>query len=159
MNELELLVKGDVARAKKLEESGIEEKDDDTTEATSVKRDVATITSPKQVVGAEKLEDSGIAGKDNDTTEATSGDNLSLEKDKKIWTSIQMKEVLSIFSKLTKKRQRKCRRCDMKNPKISTLVFAWLVKVYMTLCLSNCMFNIFQSEFSLFWLALDLLGQ
>ncbi|KAK3130817.1 hypothetical protein QOZ80_6BG0498400 [Eleusine coracana subsp. coracana] len=110
VNELELLVKGDVTRAKKLEDLGIEEKDNDTTEATSVKCDA---------VGVKKY---------NDATEATSGDNLSLEKDKKIWTSIQLKEVLSIFSKLTKKRQKKCRRCDMKNPKITSPVFGWLVK-------------------------------
>ncbi|GJN38816.1 hypothetical protein PR202_gb27892 [Eleusine coracana subsp. coracana] len=74
VNELELLVKGDVTRAKKLEDLGIEEKDNDTTEATSVKCDA---------VGVKKY---------NDATEATSGDNLSLEKDKKIWTSIQLKE-------------------------------------------------------------------
>lgn len=97
MNELELLVKGDVARAKNLEDSAKE---------------------------------ASLSKEDKDVTEATSGDKSSPEKDKKTWTSIQLKEVLSIFSKIMKKRQSKCARCDMKRPTISSPIFGWLVKVY-----------------------------
>jgi DNA-directed RNA polymerase I subunit RPA1 len=47
------------------------------------------------------LEDSGkeasLSENDEDSTEATSGDKSSPEKDKKTWTSIQLKEILSIF--------------------------------------------------------------
>ncbi|KAK8455838.1 hypothetical protein SEVIR_4G227300v4 [Setaria viridis] len=95
VNELELLVKGDVARAKNLEDSG--------------KR-----ASPSE--------------EDEDITEATSCDKPSPEKDKKTWTSVQLKEVLSIFSKIMKKRQKKCAKCDMKSPTFSSPIFGWLVK-------------------------------
>ncbi|PVH47541.1 hypothetical protein PAHAL_4G083800 [Panicum hallii] len=95
VNELELLVKGDIARAKNLEDSGKE---------------------------------ASLSEEDEDTTEATSGDKSSPEKDKKTWTSIQLKEILSIFSKIMKKRAKKCANCDMKNPSISSPIFGWLVK-------------------------------
>ncbi|CAN6220809.1 unnamed protein product [Urochloa humidicola] len=95
VNELELLVKGDVARAKNLEDSG------------------------KEASASEE---------DGDITEATSCDTPSPEKDKKTWTSIQLKEVLSIFSKIMKKRQKKCAKCDMKSPTFSSPIFGWLVK-------------------------------
>ncbi|KAJ1259889.1 hypothetical protein BS78_10G190500 [Paspalum vaginatum] len=95
VNELELLVKGDVARAKNLEDLG---------------------------KGASNSEE------DEDITEATSGGKSSSEKNKKIWTSIQLKEVLSIFSTIMKKKQKKCARCDMKSPTISSPIFGWLVK-------------------------------
>nr|CAB3468405.1 unnamed protein product [Digitaria exilis] len=94
-NELELLVKGDVARAKNLEDSAKE---------------------------------ASLSKEDEDIMEATSGDKSSPENDKKTWTSIQLKEVLSIFSKIMKKRQKKCARCDMKSPTISSPIFGWLVK-------------------------------
>ena len=76
MNELELLVKGDVARAKNLQDSGKE---------------------------------ASLSENDEDITEATSGDKSSPEKDKKTWTSIQLKEILSIFSKIMKKREEVCK--------------------------------------------------
>ncbi|WVZ79416.1 hypothetical protein U9M48_026996 [Paspalum notatum var. saurae] len=95
VNELELLVKGDVARAKNLEDLG------------------------KRTSNSEK--DEGI-------TEATSGGESSSQRNKKIWTSIQLKEVLSIFSTIMKKKQKKCARCDMKSPTISSPIFGWLVK-------------------------------
>ena len=97
-NELELLVKGDVARAKNLQDSGKE---------------------------------ASLSENDEDITEATSGDKSSPEKDKKTWTSIQLKEILSIFSKIMKKREKKCAKCDYKNPSISSPIYGWLVKVYM----------------------------
>jgi DNA-directed RNA polymerase I subunit RPA1 len=98
VNELELLLKGDVARAKDLEDGVIE---------------------------------ASLSKENEDNTEATSGDKSPPEKDKKTWTSIQLKEVLSIFSKIMKKRQKKCAKCDMKSPGISSPIFGWLVKVHM----------------------------
>ncbi|CAL5053727.1 unnamed protein product [Urochloa decumbens] len=95
VNELELLVKGDVARAKNLEDSG------------------------KEASASEE---------DEDISEATSCDTPYLDKDKKTWTSIQLKEVLSIFAKIMKKRQKKCAKCDMKSPTFSSPIFGWLVK-------------------------------
>ncbi|CAL4947601.1 unnamed protein product [Urochloa decumbens] len=95
VNELELLVKGDVARAKNLEDSG------------------------KEASASEE---------DEDITEATSCDTPSPDNDKKTWTSIQLKEVLPIFSKIMKKRQKKCAKCDMKSPTFSSPIFGWLVK-------------------------------
>ncbi|CAN6207284.1 unnamed protein product [Urochloa humidicola] len=94
-NELELLVKGDVVRAKNLEDSGKE---------------------------------ASLSEEDEDITEATSGGKSSPEEDKKTWTSIQLKEVLSIFSKIMKKRQKKCAKCDMKSPTFSSPIFGWLIK-------------------------------
>jgi DNA-directed RNA polymerase I subunit RPA1 len=101
-------VKGDVACAKNLEDAGIEKEDNDNTKGSSVKED---------------------------TTEATSGGNSSLEKDKKIWTSVQLKEVRSIFGKLIRKRLRKCTKCDMRSPTLSSPTFGWLFKVCMSLVL------------------------
>lgn len=100
MNELELLVKGNVAHAKNLEDSGKE---------------------------------SSLSEEGDDINEATSGDKSSPEKDKKTWTSIQLKEVLSLFSKVMKKRQKKCAKCDMKSPTITSPIYGWLIKVYMSL--------------------------
>ena len=60
-----------------------------------------------------QLQDSGkeasLSENDEDITEATSGDKSSPEKDKKTWTSIQLKEILSIFSKIMKKREEVCK--------------------------------------------------
>ncbi|KAL6873364.1 hypothetical protein ACP4OV_013446 [Aristida adscensionis] len=94
VNELELLVRGDVANAKNLDNSG---------------------------KGA-------ILSEEDDITEATSGHKSSVEKDKKTWTSIQLKEVLSVFSMLMKKRQKKCAKCDMKSPAIASPIHGWLIK-------------------------------
>ncbi|KAL6602987.1 hypothetical protein ACP70R_043348 [Stipagrostis hirtigluma subsp. patula] len=95
VNELELLVRGDVADAKNLEDS--------------VKKAI-------------------LSEEDDDSTEATSGHKSSVEKHKKTWTSIQLKEALSIFSKLMKKRQKKCAKCDMKSPTITSPILGWLIK-------------------------------
>lgn len=101
MNELELLVRGDVAHAKNLEDTG------------------------KKV---------SILDEDDDMTEATSSDKSApSERENKTWTSIQLKEALSIFSKLLKKRQKKCAKCDMKSPTITSPIFGWLIKVFMIL--------------------------
>ncbi|ONL97766.1 DNA-directed RNA polymerase I subunit 1 isoform X1 [Zea mays] len=95
VNELELLVKGDIVCAKNLEDS---------------------------------VEEAYLSKEDENMNKTTSGDNSSSVKDKKTWTSIQLKEVLSIFSKIMKKRQKKCAKCDMKSPTISSPIFGWLVK-------------------------------
>jgi len=100
VNELELLVKGDIVRAKNLEDS---------------------------------VKEAYLSEEDEGITKTASGDKSSPVKDKKTWTSIQLKEVLSIFSKIMKKRQKKCAKCDMKSPTISSPIFGWLVKVYMIL--------------------------
>ncbi|TVU08159.1 hypothetical protein EJB05_41549 [Eragrostis curvula] len=88
-----------------------------------IKGDVA---HAKNLDGSDKKANHSKEG--NSSTEAISGDNSSPEKDKKVWTSIQLKEALSIFSKLMKKRQKKCAKCDMKSPTISSPIFGWLVK-------------------------------
>ncbi|XP_066361472.1 DNA-directed RNA polymerase I subunit 1-like [Miscanthus floridulus] len=95
VNELELLVKGDIVRAKNLEDS---------------------------------VKEAYLSEEDEGITKTASGDKSSPVKDKKTWTSIQLKEVLSIFSKIMKKRQKKCAKCDMKSPTISSPIFGWLVK-------------------------------
>jgi DNA-directed RNA polymerase I subunit RPA1 len=100
VNELELLVKGDIVGAKNLEDS---------------------------------VKEAYLSEEDENITETTSGDKSSSVKDNKTWTSVQLKEVLSIFSKIMKKRQTKCAKCDMKSPTISSPIFGWLVKVYLIL--------------------------
>ncbi|CAN6216331.1 unnamed protein product, partial [Urochloa humidicola] len=95
VNELELLVKGDVARAKNLEDGS---------------------------------KDASLSEENEEITEATSGDKSSPEKNKKSWTSIQLKEVLSIFSKIMKKRPKKCAKCSMKSSTISSPTFGSLFK-------------------------------
>uniref|UniRef100_A0A0D3GIM6 DNA-directed RNA polymerase subunit n=1 Tax=Oryza barthii TaxID=65489 RepID=A0A0D3GIM6_9ORYZ len=93
-NELELLVRGDIAHAKNLEDLG-----------------------------------GKVLSKEDDETEATSGDKSARsERENKTWTSIQLKEALSIFSKLMKKRQKKCAHCEKKNPIIKNPIYGWLIK-------------------------------
>uniref|UniRef100_A0A0D9WS33 DNA-directed RNA polymerase subunit n=1 Tax=Leersia perrieri TaxID=77586 RepID=A0A0D9WS33_9ORYZ len=93
-NELELLVRGDIAHAKNLEDLGAK-----------------------------------VLLEEDDGTEVTSCDKSACsERVNKTWTSIQLKEVLSIFVKLMKKRQKKCAHCDKKNPKISHPIYGWLIK-------------------------------
>lgn len=78
------------------------------------------------------MEDLGgkVLSKEDDETEATSGDKSARsERENKTWTSIQLKEALSIFSKLMKKRQKKCAHCEKKNPIIKNPIYGWLIKV------------------------------
>uniref|UniRef100_A0A0E0LDG9 DNA-directed RNA polymerase subunit n=1 Tax=Oryza punctata TaxID=4537 RepID=A0A0E0LDG9_ORYPU len=93
-NELELLVRGDIAHAKNLEDLG-----------------------------------GKVLSEEDDETEATSGDKSARsERENKTWTSIQLKEALSIFAKLMKKKQKKCAHCEKKNPIISHPIYGWLIK-------------------------------
>src|SRR4051812_1669957 len=75
--ELELLAKGDVARAKDLQDSALLEEDAEIDDEVS-----------------------------------------SSDKENRTWTSLQLKEALSIFSKLMKKRVNKCANCGSKCPPI-----------------------------------------
>ena len=83
--ELELLAKGDVARAKDLQESSVLEEDDEMAEEVS-----------------------------------------SSDRDNRTWTSVQLKEALSVFSKLMKKRVNKCSNCGSKCPPIKCQIYGWL---------------------------------
>ncbi|TVU21224.1 hypothetical protein EJB05_30849, partial [Eragrostis curvula] len=120
VNELELVVKGDVALAKIFKDpdkvAHLSKDGKDSTEATS-----GDNLSPEDKVAH-------LSKEGKDSTESTSGDNLSPENSKKVWTSIQLKKVQSLFSKLMKKRQKKCTKCDMKSPTIKDSIFGWLFK-------------------------------
>jgi DNA-directed RNA polymerase I subunit RPA1 len=83
--ELELLAKGDVARAKDLQDSALLEEDAEIDDEVS-----------------------------------------SSDKENRTWTSLQLKEALSIFSKLMKKRVNKCANCGSKCPPIKCQIYGWL---------------------------------
>ncbi|XP_072969528.1 DNA-directed RNA polymerase I subunit 1 isoform X1 [Typha angustifolia] len=47
---------------------------------------------------------------------------------KQTWTSLQYTEALSILSKLTRNKPKKCSNCGSRNPKITSPTFGWLNK-------------------------------
>lgn len=48
------------------------------------------------------------------------------DQEDRTWTSVQLKEALSIFSKLMKKRVNKCANCGSKCPPIKCQIYGWL---------------------------------
>jgi DNA-directed RNA polymerase I subunit RPA1 len=48
------------------------------------------------------------------------------DQEGRTWTSLQLKEALSIFAKLMKKRVNKCANCGAKSPGIKCQIYGWL---------------------------------
>uniref|UniRef100_A0A453MD59 DNA-directed RNA polymerase n=5 Tax=Aegilops tauschii subsp. strangulata TaxID=200361 RepID=A0A453MD59_AEGTS len=80
------------------------------------------------VVQAKNLQDSAVSEESVEMDEDGSVDKPASPSDRgnKTWTSIQLKEAHSIFSKLMKKRVNKCANCGMKNPPIKCQIYGWL---------------------------------
>ncbi|KAM3279841.1 hypothetical protein ACQJBY_046924 [Aegilops geniculata] len=80
------------------------------------------------VVQAKNLQDSAVLEESLEMDEDDSVDKPASPSDRgnKTWTSIQLKEAHSIFSKLMKKRVNKCANCGMKNPPIKCQIYGWL---------------------------------
>ncbi|KAE8779218.1 DNA-directed RNA polymerase I subunit rpa1 [Hordeum vulgare] len=80
------------------------------------------------VVQAKNLQDSAVSVESLEMDEDDSVDKPASPSDRgnKTWTSIQLKEAHSIFSKLMKKRVNKCANCGMKSPSVKCQIYGWL---------------------------------
>jgi hypothetical protein len=77
------------------------------------------------VAQAKNLQDSAVLKEeeeDDETAEVTSPSG----QEGRTWTSLQLTEALSVFSKLMKKRVNKCANCGAKSPPIKCQIYGWL---------------------------------
>ncbi|KAM0907755.1 hypothetical protein ACQ4PT_015902 [Festuca glaucescens] len=75
------------------------------------------------VAQAKNLQDSAVLKEEDDEmAEVTSPS----DQEDRTWTSLQLKEALSIFSKLMKKRVNKCANCGAKSPPVKCQIYGWL---------------------------------
>ena len=77
------------------------------------------------VAGAKNLQDSAAALEEEEDDEMAEATSPSDQEDR-TWTSLQLKEALSVFSKLMKKRVNKCANCGAKCPPIKCQIYGWL---------------------------------
>jgi DNA-directed RNA polymerase I subunit RPA1 len=75
------------------------------------------------VARAKELQDSAVLEEEDD--EMAEGTSPS-DREDRTWTSLQLKEALSVFSKLMKKRVSKCTNCGAKCPPIKSQIYGWL---------------------------------
>ncbi|KAH1228717.1 DNA-directed RNA polymerase I subunit 1 [Glycine max] len=95
-SQLELIMKGDIIRAKRLE----------------------SIIPGKSVDSFNP--DESIHPGDGDESQCYSAEQLGEN-----WTSLQFSEAMSVLRKLLTKKHKKCQKCGAKNPKISKPTFGW----------------------------------
>ncbi|XP_047072217.1 DNA-directed RNA polymerase I subunit 1 [Lolium rigidum] len=80
------------------------------------KGDVAQAKNLQDSAGLKEEEE------DDETAEVTSPSG----QEGRTWTSLQLTEALSVFSKLMKKRVNKCANCGAKSPPIKCQIYGWL---------------------------------
>ncbi|CAM0876906.1 unnamed protein product [Alopecurus aequalis] len=75
------------------------------------------------VAQAKDLQESAALDEDDEMAEDVSSSD---HRENRTWTSVQLKEALSVFSKLMKKRVNKCANCGSKCPPIKCQIYGWL---------------------------------
>lgn len=100
--QLELIAKGDIVGAKRLDS-----------------------LSPSESNNPEDSDGSHVSC----STVHSGAETFNSENRNQGWTSLQFTEAMSVLDKLLKPKTKQCKKCEAKNPKISKPTFGWFHKV------------------------------